>query len=143
MSLKRSFICAGRGIKAAVRGERNLRIHLVAAVMALFCAYLGEVEPWGWTAVITVSALVISAEMLNSALERLSDKVQPHLDPVIRDVKDIASGSVLVCAIASVLVACAVFLRFDVLANLARRPFELALLALLSPVLIWALSKAK
>lgn len=139
--MKRSFKYAWRGKKLAVRAERNLRIHLVVFVVALFCAYLGGVEPWGWAAVIIVSALVICAEMLNSAIERLSDKVEPKIDPVIRDVKDIASGAVLVCAAAAVLVGCVVFLRFDVLKNLSEHLFELALLAFIAPTLVFMISR--
>ncbi len=47
-------------------------------------------------AVIFAIGLVLAGEGINSAIERLSDVVQPERDDRIRDVKDISAGAVLI-----------------------------------------------
>jgi diacylglycerol kinase (ATP) len=100
-TLYRSFGYAARGIWIGRTG-RNLRIHLVAtaAVLFLIVAY-GLTGSRLGLVVINVAA-VISAELMNTAIERLCDFVAAlhgiGVDPRIRDIKDLAAGAVLVAA---------------------------------------------
>ncbi len=140
-SLGRSFKFAKRGLVLAIKQERNMRIHLFASALVVLCAILGKVEPWAWTALMLSCGLVLGAECLNSALETVCNRVQPSIDPLIRDAKDIAAGGVFICAIITVGVACVVFLRPVVLLELAKHPFEIGFLAIITPVAIWLLTK--
>lgn len=63
-----------------------------------------------WMAVIFAIGLVLAAEAVNSAVERLSDIVQPEKDDRIRDVKDICAGAVLLCAITAAIIGIIIFL---------------------------------
>ena len=141
--MKRSLKFAKRGLIIAFKRERNVRVQLTAAGIVMICALLGRVEAWAWACIILCCGLVLAAEFLNTALEILCDRVQPGIDQRIRDCKDIAAGGVLVCAVISAAVGGVVFLRPPVLAELAKHPFELAVLALISPVLLYLLRSVK
>jgi undecaprenol kinase len=107
----KSFADAFRGLFIAVRNERNLKIHLAAAAVVFTAAGLLKAEPWVWVALVLTCALVIAAELINTAIERICDKLDPNECPFIRDAKDISAGAVLVCSIAAVAVGIIVFWR--------------------------------
>jgi undecaprenol kinase len=95
------------GILIACRSERSLRFQVFAlAVVLLACAFL-ELEPIWWAIVLLTSAMVIAAELFNTALEHLADHLHPETHPKIRVVKDCAAAAVLVasCAAAGVGIA--------------------------------------
>ena len=79
----------------------------VLVIMAGVLFHISETE---WIAVIFAIGLVLAAEAINSAIERLSDVVQPEKDERIRDVKDISAGAVLICAITAAIIGVIVFL---------------------------------
>ena len=64
---------------------------------------------WEWVAVLLCVGLVLSAECMNTALERLADRVSLDRHPLIQQAKDSASGAVLVLALTSAVVGCIVF----------------------------------
>ena len=53
--------------------------------------------------------LVVSAEIFNTAIEVLADKIEPDVHPQIKLVKDLAAGAVLVCATFAVIVGVVIF----------------------------------
>ncbi|MGN0452973.1 MAG: diacylglycerol kinase family protein, partial [Ruminococcus sp.] len=68
-----SFRCAFRGFFTALKSERHLRFHLIAAVFTLIFAYLGKFEFYEWLALIITICCVIGAELINTAVEALCD----------------------------------------------------------------------
>lgn len=93
------FGFAFKGIRTAIKEEAHLRFHLVfAALILLISAYL-NLTSLEWIAILIIIGLVISAELMNSALENLVDLVQPDIHPLAGKVKDIAAGSVLFISI--------------------------------------------
>ena len=103
-----SFKNAGRGVCIAARG-RNMKVELFAAAWALLLVWTGKGSAMQWAAVIAACTLVLGAECLNTAIEKLCDRVSGETEDIIRDIKDIAAGAVLVCAVAAVGIAVAVF----------------------------------
>jgi diacylglycerol kinase len=108
--LLRSFRCAFSGIGWALRTQRNLRIHAAATVAVVVLGFVESITAWEWCAILGCTALVWAAELMNSALEVLCDRITTEPDEFIRRAKDAAAGAVLVCAIISVVVAALVFL---------------------------------
>ena len=105
----KSFLCAIAGVVAAVKGERNLRLHIVAAVAAISLgAWLG-LSVCEWSAVVICCALVMSLECLNTAIEAAVDLASPDIHPLAKKAKDCAAGAVLLVAIGSAVVGCIVF----------------------------------
>jgi len=111
--LLNSFICAGRGLFLALRSERNMRIHLVAVVSVLLFARFFNFNATQYILLFLTFAAVIAAELFNTALEYLCDRVESEYSPLIRDVKDMSGGAVLVIAIAAVCVAVCLFAQPD------------------------------
>ncbi|HXF06644.1 MAG TPA: diacylglycerol kinase family protein [Blastocatellia bacterium] len=109
--LGQSFRNAGRGIILALRTERNIRIQTVCATTASLVGLWLDLSPVELALIFVAIGLVLAAEMINSAIERLSDVVTGgEFDPRIRQVKDIAAGGVLVAAVTSALIGIAIYL---------------------------------
>ena len=105
-----SFKNAWMGVTVFVRQEHNAWIHCTLTVLVIMAGLLFHVSTAEWIAVIFAIGLVLAAETINSAIERLSDVVQPEKDERIRDVKDICAGAVLICAITAAIIGIIVFL---------------------------------
>lgn len=99
---------AARGLSVAFAGEPNLRLQVGAAVLVGFAAWLLGVGPIGIGLLAVAVALVLVAELLNSAIEALADAVHPEQSPEVGAAKDIAAGAVVVAATGAVVVGVAV-----------------------------------
>ena len=93
-----SFGHAGRGVWSALRSEVHLRFHAVATVVVLglgFYYCLGRLE---WALITLAVAGVWTAELLNTAIEALTDLASPDFHPLAGKAKDVAAGAVLLAA---------------------------------------------
>ena len=104
-----SFRYAVQGIVTALK-EQNLRFHLMSAVIVIIVAIITGVSMMEWLILIIVIALVIGAELFNTAIERVVDLASPQMHPLAKQAKDIAAGAVLVFAVASVIIGLLIFL---------------------------------
>jgi len=106
----RSFGPAFAGLCWALRTQRNLKVHAAATVLVIALgAWLG-MAAWEWCAVLLAAGLVWSAELLNTALEALADRVSREREEAICRVKDIAAAAVLMAALCAAAVGSVVFL---------------------------------
>lgn len=117
-SLLWSFNHAIEGIVYAIRTQRNMRLHIVAAVVVLFAAFALDVDKPGVIALIFAIALVWVTELVNTAIEAAVDVATETLDPAAKTAKDVAAGAVLVASTIAVVVGYLVL--FDPLARAAR-----------------------
>lgn len=108
----KSFSYAYAGIKVLLREEHNAHIHTVAAIVAVTLGFLFGITPGEWTAVVIVIAMVFAAEAVNSAIERTADFVKAERDDRKRDIKDLAAGAVLLCAMGAAVVGVIIFLPY-------------------------------
>ncbi|MEE8165127.1 MAG: diacylglycerol kinase family protein [Myxococcota bacterium] len=104
-----SFGHAIRGVAIVLRWEQNAWIHALATLMAIALGFALKIDRGEWLAVSLAIALVWAAEILNTAIEKLSDVVSPEHHPGVKEVKDIAAGGVLVSAVGALTVAILVF----------------------------------
>ena len=65
-----------------------------------------------WCIVLLCFAMVLAAEAFNTAIERLVNLVSPDYHTLAGDVKDIAAGAVLICAIAAAIIGVIVFIPY-------------------------------
>jgi len=96
-----------QGLRLSWNGETSFRTHIVIA--ALTCGAMALIRPaavW-WALVALAIGFVISAELFNTAVERIADHVQPEFDEDIKAIKDIAAGAVLFAAFSAIAVALA------------------------------------
>jgi diacylglycerol kinase (ATP) len=90
------FMFAIHGIGSAWLREGSFRLETLCAVAALgLMAYLRPAPVW-WAVGVLIIALVLAAELINSAIEALADHLHPDLHGEIRAVKDMAAGGILV-----------------------------------------------
>jgi len=99
-----------QGIKEFFKSERNGKIQAVIAVIVFLAGLLFSISMMEWLVIILFTALVISLEMFNSALEKLCDKVNPEMDPQIKLIKDMAAGAVLWTSILSIVAGICIFI---------------------------------
>ena len=104
----KSFGYAFKGL-SVFGSEPHLIIHLVAAIAVITSGIIVGLSPFKWVTLVLTIVIVISLELINTALEKLIDKLHPERDPVIGKVKDILAASVLVAAIGAVVVGVLVF----------------------------------
>jgi len=95
------------GLAAAWRSEPSFRLQSVALASALVVLLMVRPEPIWWAMVALSSAVVMAAELLNTALEEMADHLHPHQHPRIRVVKDCAAAAVFVASCGAVAVAIA------------------------------------
>lgn len=97
----RAFAVAVRGIAVAWRQELHLKLHTGAAIAVSALAWWLDASATEWAILLVCIGFVIGLEYVNSALERLADRVTTEEDSLVRDVKDMAAGAVLVASVAS------------------------------------------
>jgi len=88
----------------AFRTQRSFWVHLPVAVAVLIGAALHGVSQVEWAILIVCIAMVLSAELFNSALEHLSQAITEDENEHIRNALDVASGAVLVVSIGALAV---------------------------------------
>lgn len=103
-SVLRSFGPALAGLAWALKTQRNLQVHAVAAVVVVVLGIWLEIADWEWCAVLLATGLVWTAELLNTAIEVLADRVTKEREEAIRRVKDTAAAAVLMAAVAAMTV---------------------------------------
>ncbi|MBT1697358.1 diacylglycerol kinase family protein [Fulvivirgaceae bacterium PWU4] len=104
-----SYRYAMRGISLAFRYERNMVFHLVAAVAVLIVNCLLAVSRTEWLITLMLIGIVWMAEIFNTAIEKLADRVTENPDPMIGQAKDLAAGAVLIICIAAVVCALIIY----------------------------------
>ena len=92
---------------AAALGESSFKTQLVAAVAVLAVLLWLRPAPLWWALVALAAALVLAAELANTAVERLADRLHPEQHPEIKLVKDCLAAAVLVATLGALAVAAA------------------------------------
>jgi diacylglycerol kinase len=105
-----SFRHAFDGLFAALRQGVNFRIQLLAAVVAVVLGIVLHISHLEWVAIALCIGSVLSAELMNTAIEKLCDRVSTEKHPLIKAAKDMSAAAVLLLAAMSVVVALLIFL---------------------------------
>ncbi len=97
--LIQSFRFAISGIRATWRDEVNFRIEIFLATLVVALGIAIGFSPLEWIVVVGCISAVLLAEMVNTAIENLCDKISPEIDPTIGKVKDIMGGVVFIVSL--------------------------------------------
>lgn len=107
--LLRSFGYAFEGVSYILRTQRNVRIEIALAIVALaLAAWLG-ISAVEWAVLVITIALVMALEWINTSLELAVSLASPERHPSAKAAKDVAAACVLLGAITSVAVALLLF----------------------------------
>jgi diacylglycerol kinase (ATP) len=104
-----STMHAFHGVKHVFEHERNARIHLMVAIIALLVGVWLQISDAELAAVFFAVIIVFLAEIFNTAIERTLDLIDLKENPRIKLIKDMAAGAVLVAAAAAVAIGFAIF----------------------------------
>lgn len=109
MKQLKSFLYALQGILHGVQRESHMRFHLLAAVVVTLAGWRFGISRTEWCIVTLCIAGVISAELINTAIERLTDLASPTRHPLAGQAKDTAAGAVLIISTAAAIVGTTIF----------------------------------
>ena len=98
------------GIIDLIKSENNAKIHLVSTIVVVIVGLKLQFLAIEWLWISLAIAGVWVAELINTAIEKLTDLVSPEINLIAKKVKDYAAGAVLVMAIWAIFVFCLISL---------------------------------
>jgi diacylglycerol kinase len=107
-----SFVFAIKGIVVAFHEQRNLKIQAAIAMITIGLGWYFGIARWEWCVILLLIGLVISLELVNSAIENLVNLVTSEWLPLAGKIKDIAAGAVLVMATTALIVGIVIFSKY-------------------------------
>lgn len=111
-SIPKSFGYALQGFLHALRNNRNLRIHLVAALAVIILSIFFRINKYEMSILGVVILLVISSEMINTAIEEMVNLITQEHRREAKIAKDVAAGMVLVAAAGAVIIGFLIFIPY-------------------------------
>lgn len=98
------------GIVAMLKEERNMRFHVLAAMLAVIVGWYLHIDTAEWLWILLVIFLVFAAEFLNTVTEAVTDLLSDHhYDINVKKAKDVAAGGVLLAALFALAVGLIIF----------------------------------
>lgn len=107
--LRKSFSCAIAGLIYCIKTEKNMKIHILATIIAVIVALVVKLNYTEWGLLILTIFMVLVAETVNTAVEKTVDLVTTEYHPLAKLAKNLAAGAVLLAAIGSLLMAVVIF----------------------------------
>lgn len=104
-----SFRFAGSGLWYAFRTQRNMRVHVGAAILALLLGLALRLSTLEFAIIFVAITGVFITEMFNTVIELCVDLASPGYHPLAKIAKDVAAGAVLLMAILAVVIALLVY----------------------------------
>src|SRR5712672_757847 len=104
MKVIRSMGYAISGLRTAIKEQLNLRIHFFVALVVAVAGLYFHITPTEWVLSLITISVVISLELLNTAIENLTDLVTQERNPLAGKVKDIAASAVLFTSIIALVI---------------------------------------
>ena len=108
--LYKSFGYAWEGITAVIKKERNMKIHCCVMILVILAGAIFRIAAWKWCICFCLFGLVMSLEIVNTAVEAVVDLVTEERKPLAKLAKDAAAGAVLLAAIMAVIAGLILFL---------------------------------
>ncbi len=106
-----SFRHAINGFRTVLNEEHNFKIEIVASALVILSILFFQFSLIETGLCIVAVTIVLSAEIINTAVEDLCNKVEPGHDPIIGKIKDTSGAFVLVGALGAFTLGCLVFLH--------------------------------
>ena len=110
--LFKSFQYAMRGLIKTFREEQNIRVQILAGVVVLFFAWFFIITKIEWILLIILIGLVLLMEILNSAVERVTDMLKPRINTYVKEIKDIMAAAVMLSSLIAVIIGMIIFIPY-------------------------------
>ena len=98
------------GIGYVTKSEKNFKREIALGIIALILSYILKIDKIEFIIVLTMICLVLTAEIINPAVERTVDLVTKEYHELARIAKDVSAGSVLVTSIFSLIIGIIIFI---------------------------------
>ena len=108
-SVADSFRYAFAGLRYLLWTQRNAKIHTALGLAAIGLGFVLGIDRYEWLALTLTIAIVLAAEGVNTALEAVVDLASPSYHPLAKIAKDVGAGTVLLTAVAAVIVGLLLF----------------------------------
>lgn len=102
------------GIVCLFKENRNARYEITIAIFTICASIAFQIAVSEWLIILVCIGMVLSAEGINSSIEKLADKLHPDFAPEIGKVKDLAAGSVLILSFVAAIVGFIIFAPYFV-----------------------------
>ena len=112
VSLLAAFRYAFAGVRYLLWTQRNAKIHCAIASLVVVAGFVFRISRVDWLALVVTIALVLALEGVNTAIEAAVDLAMPQYHPLAKIAKDVAAGTVLLAAVAAVIVGMLVFMPY-------------------------------
>lgn len=107
--LLKSFKYAFEGIFTGIKEEQNMKVHITIMILVIISGIMLKISKIEWIICIILFGLVISMELINTAIENTVDLITKEKNEKAKIAKDVAAGAVLVSAIASAIIGLIIF----------------------------------
>ena len=107
--LVNSFKYAFNGFKLTFKNEQNMVIHIIVATIVTICGFIFKISLIEWCICLSLFALVIGAELMNTALENTVDLISKEKSMNAKVAKDTSAAFVLTFAILSIIIGLIIF----------------------------------
>ncbi len=108
-SFKKSIEYCLNGLSYAISHENNLKREIVLGIIALIAGVLLKISKTEFLIVIIMISLVLTTEIINTAIERCVDLYTTKYNEMARIAKDVSAGAVLVMAFFALVVGIIIF----------------------------------
>lgn len=112
MKFFNGFLHAFRGIRDVFLSELNFKVHLIILSIVIGLGIYFSISRIDWIIITCVSALVLSLEAINTAIEKICNEITHERKESIRFIKDVAAGAVLIASIGAVIVGTLIFTNY-------------------------------
>ncbi|MGQ9706261.1 MAG: diacylglycerol kinase [bacterium] len=146
--LKESFNNAIEGVIYAIRTQRNMKIHIISAVIVLIASALFSISKGELILILLLIGIVFITEMFNTAIELSLNLVVDTLHPVARIIKDVSAGAVLFSSITAIVIGYLIFMpkikgpMLNIIVRVQQSPEHVALIAIILTVIAVVVTKA-
>lgn len=105
-----SFKYAFNGLIDAYRTEQSVWIYIPVSLLVILAGFLLKISTFEWLIIILILGIILSLELINTALEAVVDLATEKYHPLAKKAKDTVSAAVLVFAVASVIIGLIIFI---------------------------------
>lgn len=105
----RSWRHAVHGLMHAWQTENNFRIHVVVGTVVIITGWWLRIPQAEFLVIILVISSMLVLELVNTIVERFADLLEPRIHPYVHIIKDLMASTVVVAAVAAVVIGVSVF----------------------------------
>lgn len=98
------------GISYITKNEKNFKREIVFGIIALILSYILKIDKIEFIIILTMICLVLTTEIINTAIERAVDLVTKEYHELARIAKDVSAGSVLVTSTFALIIGIIIFM---------------------------------